>query len=115
MNEFYRIMADIGMLVAVSKTLGPTDVLEYLGLLLDFKNQRILIPKKKRSKCMNHLEKLRLAFTQRRKVTVKQIQQAAGSLNFICQALPAGRVFLSSLYHLTRSDNGRRVRSGHHR
>ena len=40
---------------------------------------------------------------------------AAGSLNFICQALLAGRVFLSGLYRLMHSDSGRTVCSGHHR
>ena len=47
MNEFYRLMADIGMLVAVTKTLGPTPVLEYLGLTLNFLLQLITIPEKK--------------------------------------------------------------------
>ena len=54
------------------------------------------------------------AYADCRKVNVKQIQQAAGSLNFICQALPAGHVFLAGLYCLTHSDNGRTVHTGHH-
>ena len=36
MNQFYTIMEDIGMPVAVHKTLGPAQVIEYLGLTLDF-------------------------------------------------------------------------------
>ena len=49
------------------------------------------------------------------KVTVKTIQQTAGALNFICQALPAGRPFLCSLYRLTRMHHGSRHAGGHHR
>ena len=115
MHEFYRLMADIGMPVAVSKTLGPTPVLEYLGLTLNFLLQSLTIPEKKRQKCLDHVSKLLQAHAARRKVTIKQIQQAAGSLNFICQALPAGRVFLSGLYRLTRAEHGRTARAGHHR
>ena len=114
MNKFYRLLADIGMLVAVSKTLGPTPVLEYLGLTLNFPLQLITIPEKKRVKCLKHINKFLQTYADRRKVTVKQIQQTAGLLNFICQALPAGHVFLSGLYHLTHSNNGRTVRKGHH-
>ena len=38
----------------------------------------------------------------------------AGNLNFICQALPAGRVFLCSLYRLTRGALGQKAKAGHH-
>ena len=48
-------------------------------------------------------------------MTVKTIQQTATALNFICQALPAGRPFLSSLYCLTRTVHGERRAAGHHR
>ena len=115
MHEFYRLMADIGMPVVVSKTLGPMPVLEYLGLTLNFFLQSLTIPEKKCQKCLDHVSKLLHAHTSRRKVTMKQIQQAAGSLNFICQALPAGRVFLSGLYHLTQGEQGRAACAGHHR
>ena len=50
-----------------------------------------------------------------RKTTVKMIQKMAGSLNFICQAIPVGKPFLASLYHLTRTANGSRRKMGHHR
>ena len=110
-DEFYRIMADIGMPVATHKTLGPTQVLEYLGLILNFLLQTIQIPEKKRQKCLALIERLLAS----KKVTIKMIQQTVGSLNFICQALPARRVFLQSLYRLTRNSDGSRARAGHHR
>ena len=39
--DFYAIMDKIGMPVAKEKILGPTDMLEYLGLILNFVAQRI--------------------------------------------------------------------------
>ena len=113
MQSFYDIMADIGMPVAIHKTLGPTQVLEYLGLILNFILQTIQIPEKKCLKCMTLISKM-LA-SQGKKVTVKLIQQTAGSLNFICQAMPAGCLFIQSLYHLTRNSDGGRAKAGHHR
>ena len=115
MNEFYRIMSEIGMPVAIEKTLGPTQVLEYLGLLLDFINQTIGIPEKKRIKSLHMVEYLIAAHKDRKNVTVKKLQQTAGTLNFIIQALPAGRPFIMCLYRLARKKNGERDRPGNHR
>ena len=42
---------------------------------------------------------------------VKVIQQTAGSLKFICQALPAGHPFLASLYRLMRHENKDKVKT----
>ena len=90
MNEFKRLMADIGMPVVLTKSLGPTQILQYLGLILNFKSQRIEIPEDKRIKCLNLVSKLMEVYEKRAKTTVKQIQKVVGSLNFLCQALPAG-------------------------
>ena len=114
-TQFYRIMERIGMPVAKEKTLGPTALLEYLGLILNFVTQCLEIPEKKRVKCLALVQKIIDAYTQKKRLTVKVIQQTAGSLNFICQALPAGRPFLASLYRLTRRESGERCASGHHR
>ena len=59
--------------------------------------------KKKKKKCIRSAEPHRYA------------QQLAGSLNFLCQALPVGRPFLASLYRLTKFNNGEKRRAGNHR
>ena len=101
-TQFYRIMEQIGMPVVKEKTLGPTDLLEYLGLILNFVSQCLGIPEKKRVKCLTLVQTVITAHKEKKRLMVKVIQQTAGSLNFICQALPAGRPFLASLYRLTR-------------
>ena len=115
MSDFYRIMAEINMPVAVDKTLGPTQILEYLGLVLDFINQTIGIPEKKRTKSLALIESLLTAHRNHKTVTVKQIQKVAGTLNFIAQALPAGRPFIMSLYRLARTKEGEKEKQGHHK
>ena len=103
------------MPIAIEKTLGPTQILEYLGLLLDFINQTIGIPKKKRVKSLQMVENLIAAHKDRKNVTVNALQQTVGMLNFIVQALPAGRPFIMSLYRLARKKNGEKDRPGNHR
>ena len=115
MAEFCHLMKRIGMPISHEKTLGLTQVLEYLGLVLDFVNQVVGIPEKKRLKCKNLVERLIHAYHSKSKVTVKYIQKTAGSLNFICQALHAGRPFIASIYRLTRTPNNVKRPSGHHR
>ena len=48
-------------------------------------------------------------------MTVKNIQQAPGSLNFICQVLSVGHPFLNSLHRLTRIVEGERQATGYNR
>ena len=115
MNQFYDIMNRIGMPVAKEKTLGPTQLLEYLGLLIDMLNQCVGIPEKKRKKCLEAMQSIIDAKISRVTITVREIQQVAGKLNFICQALPAGKPFLHDLYALTCGTKGKPACQGHHK
>ena len=89
-TDFYKIMDRIRMPIAKAKTLRPTAILEYLGLVLNFFKQTVGIPEKKCEKCLDLINKLIQVHKSKSKVTVTLIQKTAGSLNFICQALPAG-------------------------
>ena len=105
-QKYLALMREIGMPVAEEKTLGPTQFLEYLGLLLNLVNLTLQIPDDKRKKNLKRIQKMLEVFRGRKKTTIKKIQKLAGSLNFLCAAIPAGKVFLSSLYKLTRSPTG---------
>ena len=115
MNFFEELLDDIGLPLAHDKTLGPMAHLEYLGLTLSFDKQTIGIPLDKRVKCHKLIQHLIQAHELKKKVTIKFMQKLAGALNFICQALPAGCPFLSSLYYLTRNRQGNRLKIGNHK
>ena len=117
MQKFTDIMVAIGMPLAEEKTLGPGPVIEFLGMVLNFFQQLLQIPKKKKDRCLELLNEMVGLYHTRQKVTVKQVQHLVGHLNFICQALPAGRPFLVSLYRLTASPAGsaKPVKAGHQR
>ena len=114
-DKYKALMKHIGMPIAENKTLGPTQFLEYLGLLLDLLNQTLQVPEEKRKKNIKRIDKLISVFRKRKSTTVKKIQKVAGSLNFICAAIPAGRVFIADLYKLTRAKDGATAKQSHHR
>ena len=107
-------MKQIGMPVADHKTIGPTQFPTYLGLLLNLVNMTLQIPEYKRVKNLERIQKLIEVHHSRKQTTVKKIQKLAGSLNFLCAAVPARKVFLRSLYRLTRSPDGK-THPSHHR
>ena len=72
------------------------------------------VPEDKRVKCLNLVQSL-IAAHNRRSIMVKEVQKMVGSLNFICQALPAGRPFLCNLYRLTKTAAGIKCKPGHRR
>ena len=59
---------------------------------------------KKTLKCLAQVQKLLEMKSMRQNPTVLQLQKAAGSLNFICQVLPAGCPFLMRLYTLIHAN-----------
>ena len=114
-QKYYDLMKQIGMPVAEKKTLGPTHLLEYLGLLLNLINHTLQIPEEKRLKNIKRIDKMLDVHRSRKNTTIKKIQKLAGSLNFICAAIPAGKVFIADLYKLTRAPTGEPKPASHHR
>lgn len=114
-QKYMQLMQKIGMPVAEEKTLGPTQFLEYLGLLMNLIELTLSITDEKRIKNLEKIDKMIQTFYDRKSTTVKDIQKLAGSLNFICAAIPAGRVFIADLYKLIRSPDGKPVKQQHHR
>ena len=114
-TQFTHILQKIGLPIAQDKTIGPTDCLKYLGMLLDFKHQVLAIPEKKRLKCIELITNMITAYRNRKPVQIKLIQKLAGHLNFICQAIPVGLTFMCGLYSLIAPTHGEKVKTGHHR
>ena len=114
-EKYLALMKRICMPVAEDKTLGPTQLLEYLGLLLNLLNLTLQIPEDKRVKNIKKIDTIISAFRERKNITCKEIQEVTGSLNFICAAIPAGKVFIADLYKLLRAPDGSKRKQGHHR
>lgn len=109
MSIFRAICAELGVPLAEEKTLGPTTRLVYLGLEIDTLSMTVRIPSDK-------IEQLRFKLSRillKRKVTLIDLQELTGLLNFCIRAIPAGRAFVRRLYDaccgLSRPYHRRRV------
>ena len=93
---FLEICHKIGLPVADDKTFSGTELLIFLGFLLDTSNQIIGIPREKLVKGINMINSLlllELKPKRHRKVTILQLQQLCGFLNFLSRAIIPGRTF----------------------
>ena len=58
MNCFLKICENIGIPIAHNKTLGPAQVLTFLGIEIDCINQKVLLPEEKLNKCRQEIKQL---------------------------------------------------------
>ena len=96
---FLDICNSICFPVSLEKTYWGTQLLTFLGLMIDSINQRVCIPIDKLDKA---LDLINFFLNKRnRKITVNQVQSITGFLNFLCKCVVPGRPFLRRLYNLT--------------
>ena len=109
---FLEICKAIGCPVSMEKTEWATQLLVFLGVLLNGKSLTLSIPLEK---CNKAVDLLQSAVTSR-KVTVKFIQKITGTLNFLNKAIVPGRAFTRGMYsQLKLLDNkGNPLKDYHH-
>jgi len=90
MHHFSDLCLDLGVPLAKNKTVGPTTVLQFLGLEIDSINRRIRM-------CEILREKL-IKIKECKKATLRDFQSLAGSLNFCSRAIPVARAFIRRFY-----------------
>ena len=98
-----NLCKDIGAPLSAKKTVGPVNIITFLGLLLDLSRQVIMILQEKITKTLDLINqamesKQKANKNQRGKVTVKLMQQLTGTLNFLCRAIHSGRPFIGRMY-----------------
>ena len=96
-ETFHQVCKDLGVPLAMAKSVGPTSKLIYLGLEIDSIKQVVSIPE---TKIIAIIQKIEDAL-QHTKVTLKQLQSLIGSLSFVCKAISPGRPFIRRLIDLT--------------
>lgn len=111
--EATRTMAIIKMILkklhvdwAPHKTIGPANVLEYLGIILDTLAMESRLPSDK----LQRLTVMVSEFLQKDKCTQQQLLSLIGHLVFAARVIPAGRSFMSRLFTAAYS-----VKRLHHR
>lgn len=95
------LLSRLGVDVAELKTVFPTSVMEYLGLLFDASEMEIRIPPEKLNNAMAELKK----WLKKSSCTKRQLQSLLGKLYHLSCCLPSARIFMSRLLNLLRQGN----------
>ena len=106
---FLEICDEIGCPIAEEKTEWGSNRIIFLGILLDGVNYMMAIPIEKRDKAVHLIKNMK----DRKTVTVKDLQKLAGTLNFLCKAIFAGRTFIRRIYNRMMG-NDRLLKQYHH-
>lgn len=99
LDKFIKFCIDIGVPLAPEKTLGPYQVLVFLGIEVDTTEMVSRLPQEKIEKCMQEIKKLMP--TKVKKIRLRQLQSVIGLLNFACKVVSPGRAFLRRLIDRT--------------
>ena len=86
-----------------SKTLGPSQVLEFMGVVLDSNRMEARLPEDKLARIWQLLE----SFTDPRSACLLDLQSLIGTLQFACRVVVPGRTFLQRIINLTRGVKNR--------
>ena len=84
--------------VVASKTLGPSQVLEFMGIVLDSVRMGAHLPADKLSRTKDMLNSFQFC----RSAQLVELQSLIGTLQFACRVVVPGRTFLQRIINLTR-------------
>ena len=107
-HDFERALQafrDLGLPVAIEKTVPPTTSLPFLGILIDSSDMSMSVPETKKADTLQLLQ----SWKSRRKCTKTELLSLTGKLSHICKVVRPGRIFLRRLFDLTKN-----VKAGHH-
>ena len=94
MSVFKLICDQIGMPVSQDKSEGPTQVIEFLGLMTDTIDMVVRIPKDK----MQDITLILIHIFRKHKATMAELESLSVKLIIIAKAVPVGRSFTKSVY-----------------
>ena len=105
---FLQICSIINFPISEEKTFRGTQLLSFLGFLIDTVNQIVLVPSEKITRALNMINFVLSKIKQKgskRKITVLQLQKICGFLNFLGRAIIPGRAFTRRLYAKLKNVN----------
>ena len=97
-STLLRVFMSLRAPLVASKTLSPSQVLEFMGIVLDTTCMEARLPEDK----LTHTRDLLKSFRGRRSVRLVELQSLIGTLQFACKVVVPGRTFLQRIIYLTR-------------
>ena len=93
-QQFLDLCDDVGVPVSMEKTEWGSQLMTFLGILLDGKRLILSIPIDKKEAAIHLLNKM----LHKKKATVKELQSLCGFLNFFGQVIYPRRMFTRRMY-----------------
>jgi hypothetical protein len=84
----------LGLTFQLSKTVWPTCVIEFLGLILDSLRMEARLPDDK----LSYLRELLCHWEAKTRASLHKVQELSGFLQFCCQVIPNSRPFLRRIF-----------------
>ena len=111
-GKFLIICADINCQISEEKTEWGSNMITFLGVLLNWNSRTLVIPLEKRKKA---LDLIHTALNEK-KVTIKFVQKLTSTLNFLNRVIVLGRAFTKGMYCKlkVRNKNGQLLKQHHH-
>ena len=97
LNAFRELAISINLPLAEHKTVGPSQVITFLGIEIDTLDSSCKLPQEKLSEYLELVENS----LELDNIAMKEAKALLGKLNFASAVVPAGRTFLRRLYSLT--------------
>ena len=98
LSTFLRTFMSVRAPVVASKTLGPSQVLEFMGIALDSVCMEARVPEDKLTRIKDMLN----SFQFRQSARLVELQSLIGTLQFACNVVVPGRTFPQRIINLTR-------------
>lgn len=96
-STLLRVFMSLKAPLVASKTLGPSQVLEFMGIVLDSARMEARLPEDK----LARTRELLTSFKGRRSARLVELQSLIGTLQFACKVVIPGRTFLQRIINLT--------------
>ena len=110
-DEFIKVCKSIHFPVSMEKTFWASTLMVFLGMLIDTVNQTVSVPLDKVQKAFQLINTI----LSKKKITVCQIQQLCGYLNFLGKCIVPGQAFTRRLYaHAVKQGSNGKLLPHHH-
>ena len=111
METFISLCKCINCPISEEKSECASSIMVFLGILLNGIIHCLCLPEDKRIKAVNKLKSM----INKKKATIKEIQELTGILNFLSRAIIPGRAFTRRMYAKLRKTKGKgQILKQHH-
>ena len=112
LSKFTQLCQMINCPMSLDKTEFASITLVFLGVLMDGEHHCLVILQDKKQKAMKMLQTV----IDKKKMTIKEVQQLTGFLNFLNRSMVPGRAFTRRMYSSLKTTDaqGRKLKQHHH-